>query len=335
MGFASSSRVRISIEASGCLFTVVELARMFLEALPALSADDWKAKTRLQISQIAIFQLISPLLNLVQPLLLSSRWTSKSWSHLSRVRCLNETSVFRPKPPSQTPKLEILPQSQLSMERKSRRPATRRRRQVCQLLVDKVRKLSKPQMLENFRKGRETLRTRAELLAPGASLMHPRRVRSFYTDRLLALPANFELSICRTLVEVWRSKRRQCELGRLDEDFVSPRPPSSIQHSRSNLPSIRESEMESSREMARGGGLSEISLAPLAPQVSSVYLQDQSTGEKRSLALPTATQSVLIVEEEAQQKPEEAVNLGATASNLRRFAFSISCPSSMSSPAGE
>ncbi|KAM7536995.1 hypothetical protein Aperf_G00000060692 [Anoplocephala perfoliata] len=214
------------------------------------------------------------------------------------------SSAIKLKPPSQSPKLETLPQSQLPLVQKPHNLAHRRRGKARHLLVDEVRQLSKPQMAENFRKGRETLRTRAEILAPGASMMHPRRVRSFYPDRLLALPANFELSICRILAEVWRSKRRQCELGRLDENFLPPRRPSSIQRSRSNLASIRESAMESSREMARGGGLSEISSGLLAPRVSSVHFQDQSTGEKRSLGMTMATPSIVIPDGETLREPE-------------------------------
>lgn len=78
----------------------------------------------------------------------------------------------------------------------------RRRRRTCYLIKDEVLQLSKAEIMKNIETGHDNLRTRAEALAPGASEAHPRRARSFYVDRLLALPANWELAICRTLSEV-------------------------------------------------------------------------------------------------------------------------------------
>lgn len=210
--------------------------------------------------------------------------------------------------PTQSPKLEIVPQSQLSPVQNPRRPPNRKRRKDHGLLVDENRQLSKIEMLENIKNFREILRTRAECRAAGASLMHPRRVRSRYPDRLLALPANFELSISKTLAQMWRVKRKLCELGRLDEDLVPQKSqPPSMRHSKSNLWSIRESGFESSREVARGA-VSEISMEPLAPRVSSFALQDQSNGEKHSLAMPS--QSIGIPEEQIPQL--QKANLEAT-----------------------
>ncbi|VUZ40293.1 unnamed protein product [Hymenolepis diminuta] len=219
------------------------------------------------------------------------------------------SSAVKPKVPTQSPRLEIVPLSQLSSVQNPRRPPNRKRRKNHGLLVDENRQLSKVEMLENIRNFRDILRTRAECRAAGASLMHPRRVRSRYPDRLLALPANFELSISKTLAQMWRVKRKLCELGRLDEDLVPQKSqPSSMRHSKSNLWSIRESGLESSREVARGA-VSEISMEPLAPRVSSFALQDQSNGEKHSLAMPS--QSIGIPEEQIPQNLQK-VNLEAT-----------------------
>ncbi|KAM3183616.1 hypothetical protein ACTXT7_009996 [Hymenolepis weldensis] len=228
---------------------------------------------------------------------------------LSNTQPCATSSAVKPKVSTQSPRLEIVPLSQLSPVQNPRRPPNRKRRKDHGLLVDENRQLSKIEMLENIQNFRDILRTRAECRAAGASLMHPRRVRSRYPDRLLALPANFELSISKTLAQVWRVKRKLCELGRLDEDLVPRKSqPPSMRHSKSNLWSIRESGFESSREMARGA-VSEISMEPLAPRVSSFSLQDQSNGEKHSLAMPS--QTIGIPEEQIPQKLQKA-NLEAT-----------------------
>ncbi|VDM32372.1 unnamed protein product [Hydatigera taeniaeformis] len=172
----------------------------------------------------------------------------------------------------------------------------RRRRRNCRLVIDEVLQLSKAEIMRNFETSHDGLRTRAEILAPAASEAHPRRARSFYVDRLLALPANWELAISRTLSELWRSKRRLCESMPLEDSH-----PFSSCASRSNLGSIRESVTESSREEARGT-MSEQFSGLFAPRVSSLGLarasssQDQEQ-EGRSLHAPVSTQSITIPEE--------------------------------------
>ncbi|VDO06660.1 unnamed protein product [Rodentolepis nana] len=213
------------------------------------------------------------------------------------------SSAIRPKMLTPSPRLRIVPQSQLSVVQNPRRPPNRRRGKYHKFLIDEKLQLSKTEMLKNIQNPREILRTRAEYRALGASLMHPRRARSRYPDRLLALPTNFELSISQTLSQMWRAKRQLCEFGRLDEDLLPQKSqPPSTRHSKGYLWSIRESGLESSKEMVRGG-VSEISMEPLGLRVSSLALQDQSAAEKCSLAVPS--QSIVIPEEQIQQKPQE------------------------------
>nr|CDS29639.2 meiotic recombination protein rec8 [Hymenolepis microstoma] len=218
------------------------------------------------------------------------------------------SSAVRPRVLTPSPRLRIVPQSQLSIVQSQRPPPNRKRGKFHRLLIDEKRQLSKTEMLKNIQNSREILRTRAEYRAVGASLMHPRRARSRYPDRLLALPTNFELSISQTLSQMWRAKRQLCELGRLDGDLLPQKSqPLSMRHSKGNLWSIQESGLESSREMVRGG-VSEISMDPFALRVSSLALQDQSAGEKYSSAVPS--QSIAIPEEQIPQKPRE-VNVEA------------------------
>ncbi|KAH9283845.1 Meiotic recombination protein REC8 -like protein [Echinococcus granulosus] len=220
------------------------------------------------------------------------------------------SSAVKSKPPQVA--LATLHLSQLSAPDAQVVPhRRRRRRRNCYLVRDEVLQLSKAQIMENFEMSHENLRTRAETLAPGASEAHPRRARSFYVDRLLALPANWELAISRTLGELWRSKRRLCESMPLEDSR-----PLSSRVSRSNLGSIRESVTESSREEARGT-MSEQFSGLLAPRVSSLGLARASSSQEqeqegRSLHIPASTQSITIPEEKMLPPPQEPPTLQET-----------------------
>ncbi|VDK39229.1 unnamed protein product [Taenia asiatica] len=220
------------------------------------------------------------------------------------------SSAVKSKPPHVT--LGTLHLSQLSTrDAQVLPPRRRRRRRTCYLIRDEVLQLSKAEIMRNVETGHDNLRTRAEVLAPGASEAHPRRARSFYVDRLLALPANWELAISRTLSELWRSKRRLCESMPLEDSR-----PLSSRASRSNLGSIRESVAESSREEARGT-VSEQFSGLFAPRVSSLGLARTSPSQEqeqegRSLHVPASTQSITIPEEEMLPPSQEPPPLQET-----------------------
>ncbi|KAL5966785.1 hypothetical protein TSMEX_005523 [Taenia solium] len=220
------------------------------------------------------------------------------------------SSAVKSKPPHVT--LGTLHLSQLSTrDAQVLPPRRRRRRRTCYLIRDEVLQLSKAEIMRNVGTGHDNLRTRAEVLAPGASEAHPRRARSFYVDRLLALPANWELAISRTLSELWRSKRRLCESMPLEDSR-----PLSSRASRSNLGSIRESVTESSREEARGT-VSEQFSGLFAPRVSSLALARTSPSQEqeqegRSLHVPASTQSITIPEEEMLPPSQEPPPLQET-----------------------
>ncbi|KAL5110687.1 hypothetical protein TcWFU_007628 [Taenia crassiceps] len=220
------------------------------------------------------------------------------------------SSAVKPKPPQVT--LGALHLTQLSAQDAQVLPPRRRRRRRTRCLIrDEVLQLSKAEIMRNIEASHDDLRTRAEVLAPGASEAHPRRARSFYVDRLLALPANWELAISRTLSEIWRSKRRLCESMPLEDSR-----PLSSRVSRSNLGSIRESVTESSREEARGT-VSEQFSGFFAPRVSSLGLAPTSSGQEqeqegRSLHVPASTQSITIPEEEMPPPPQGAPPLQET-----------------------
>uniref|UniRef100_A0A5K3F4P8 Rad21_Rec8 domain-containing protein n=1 Tax=Mesocestoides corti TaxID=53468 RepID=A0A5K3F4P8_MESCO len=213
------------------------------------------------------------------------------------------SSAVKARPPRRAAPSPLPPLSLEELVHPPQAPPPRRpRKRPARLLVDSVLQLSKAQLRENFELSKSLLCTRAEILALSSWETHPKRARSLNVDRLLALPANWELAISLGLGELWRSKRRMCEALPLRD---SPQPPrdTSRSQSRSNLSSLRESALEASREEARAASdmLSASSFVPrqssLNPSSFTIRASSSQDGDKSLQQQPPTPKDTVIAQQ--------------------------------------
>ncbi|BHF64530.1 meiosis-specific component of sister chromatid cohesion complex [Sparganum proliferum] len=160
------------------------------------------------------------------------------------------------------------------------------------VLVDDPIEMTSADLRANLSVAKELLLRRADVLAPPASLTHPRRLLSLSVPRLLALPANWETALSACLGDCWKSQRRLCEALSPIDLLEVERP----QPSKTSLEAVRESDLEASKEEARAHGTSSLILPPSVSSLIGTSALDMTIQQNTQEAMGRETSTTASAE---------------------------------------